>query len=95
MKFKECFSVSVLAVALALTAACAGAKSPNSIQDVVLPSPSPTPAPAPKEIVAADLKKLRWIEGSWRGTGGGVPTFMNVTGLKMIPRWWSRLWMKR
>jgi hypothetical protein len=76
MSFKEFFSVAVLAVALALIpAACAGAKSPPSIQNVVLPSPSPTPAPAPKEIVAADLKKLRWIEGSWRGTGGGVPTF--------------------
>ena len=25
--------------------------------------------PQPKTITAADLKKLRWIEGSWRGTG--------------------------
>jgi hypothetical protein len=26
-------------------------------------------SPQPKTISAADLKRLRWIEGSWRGTG--------------------------
>ena len=30
---------------------------------------SPSPSPSPKAINAADLRKLRWIEGSWRGTG--------------------------
>ena len=29
----------------------------------------------PRLLTAADLQKLRWIEGSWRGTGGGVPPF--------------------
>ena len=28
-----------------------------------------SPSPSPKAINAADLTKLRWIEGSWRGTG--------------------------
>ena len=28
-----------------------------------------TPTPKPKLITTADLQKLRWIEGSWRGTG--------------------------
>jgi hypothetical protein len=28
-----------------------------------------------KKITAADLKKLRWIEGTWRGTGGDKPFF--------------------
>jgi hypothetical protein len=28
-----------------------------------------TRSPSPKAINAADLTKLRWIEGSWRGTG--------------------------
>ena len=28
-----------------------------------------SPTPQPKTITAADLTKLRWIEGSWRGTG--------------------------
>lgn len=28
-----------------------------------------TPAVSPKKITPADLPKLRWIEGTWRGTG--------------------------
>jgi hypothetical protein len=31
--------------------------------------------PAPGTFTEADLKKLRWIEGTWRGTGDGVPPF--------------------
>lgn len=34
-----------------------------------------TPSPSPKLINAADLAKLRWIEGSWRGTGDGQSPF--------------------
>jgi hypothetical protein len=34
-----------------------------------------TQTPKPKLITTADLQKLRWIEGSWRGTGGGQPPF--------------------
>ena len=29
----------------------------------------------PASITAEGLQKLKWIEGSWRGTGGGVPAF--------------------
>ncbi len=29
----------------------------------------PSPTPAAKKFSPADLAKLRWIEGSWRGTG--------------------------
>jgi hypothetical protein len=32
-------------------------------------------APKPKTLTAADLQKLRWIEGSWRGTGVNQPPF--------------------
>lgn len=28
-----------------------------------------SPAPSPKKITPGDLAKLRWIEGTWRGTG--------------------------
>jgi len=31
---------------------------------------------AGKSFDTADLKKLRWIEGTWRGTGGGVAPFV-------------------
>lgn len=29
-----------------------------------------------RTFTANDLKKLRWIEGTWRGTGGGVAPFV-------------------
>jgi hypothetical protein len=29
----------------------------------------------PKKLTAADLQKLRWIEGTWRGTGETTPPF--------------------
>jgi hypothetical protein len=32
-------------------------------------------SPSPKLITTADLVKLRWIEGSWRGTGDEQPPF--------------------
>jgi hypothetical protein len=32
-------------------------------------SPTNQQSPQPKTLTAADLTKLRWIEGSWRGTG--------------------------
>jgi hypothetical protein len=34
-----------------------------------------TQTPKPKVITIADLQKLRWIEGSWRGTSAGQPPF--------------------
>lgn len=32
-------------------------------------------APKPVQVQPADVKKLAWIEGSWRGTGEGIPPF--------------------
>ena len=31
--------------------------------------------PKPTTLTTADLQKLRWIEGSWRGTGVNQPAF--------------------
>ena len=33
------------------------------------------PQPTPAKLAPADLEKLRWIEGTWRGTGGEKPFF--------------------
>ena len=33
------------------------------------------PTPTPKTITTADLRKLKWIEGTWRGTGETQPPF--------------------
>ena len=35
----------------------------------------PTPAVTAKTITTADLQKLKWIEGTWRGTGEVQPPF--------------------
>ena len=37
---------------------------------------TPSPTVTIKTFTASDLQKLRWIEGTWRGTGGGVPPFV-------------------
>ena len=37
---------------------------------------TPSPFVPGRTFNTADLKKLRWIEGTWRGTGGGVPPFV-------------------
>jgi hypothetical protein len=56
-------------LALSSVGGCARTPSNTSTQNVSAPSPSP------KLLTVADLAKLRWIEGSWRGTGGDVPPF--------------------
>jgi hypothetical protein len=38
-------------------------------------APQAPQAPKPATLTAADLQKLRWIEGSWRGTGIDQPPF--------------------
>jgi hypothetical protein len=59
-------SIIVMAVAASLTFVIAGcAQKPTST-----PAQTTSPAkPILKNITPADLAKLRWIEGSWRGTG--------------------------
>lgn len=50
-------------------AGCAHNQSGSPAQKTSVPSPSP------KLITVADLMKLRWIEGSWRGAGDQQPPF--------------------
>jgi len=57
---------------------CAQTKSDSAAQNAASqssPVASVTRSPVPKQITPADLTKLRWIEGAWRGTGGEVPPF--------------------
>lgn len=41
---------------------CAGTESASTVQEG-------QSQPTPKRISTSDLKRLRWIEGAWRGTG--------------------------
>lgn len=53
-------------VTLTGAVACSGAASNSNNQTTAV---APTPAVTPKTITTADLQKLKWIEGTWRGTG--------------------------
>ena len=55
-------SLSYLIVVVMLCLSCTG-KAPQ------------TATPKPKSLITADLQKLRWIEGSWRGSGVDQPFF--------------------
>lgn len=63
----------VLTSGLVLLTVNGCARNPSS--DAAQRSSAPAPSPSPKLITTADLKKLRWIEGSWRGTGDGQAPF--------------------
>jgi len=64
--------VLLLLLALLNFVACAKTESQPPAQS----SPAAvSPSPVPKQITPAELAKLRWIEGTWRGTGGDVPPF--------------------
>lgn len=59
------FSLIISIVVLFSVVSCA--KSPsNQVNEA---QNAASPAPSPRNITASDLAKLRWIEGSWRGTG--------------------------
>lgn len=67
---RKLFLSVLIAGALFLASGCAQTRSKTNAQ--ATPSPSVTR----RTFTSADLKKLRWIEGTWRGTGGGVPPFV-------------------
>lgn len=64
------FSRYLLLCSLVLTAGCnkPGAESTSQSQPPAS-MPAATPAATPVPITAAELQKLKWIEGTWRGTG--------------------------
>lgn len=70
-KFHINLAVGTLAAILVLIAACTRSPTTTQVQSPATPAQSSaTPSkPILKNITPADLAKLRWIEGSWRGTG--------------------------
>jgi hypothetical protein len=64
------FSLIFCTVVLGSLVGCARPSTPsNEMQSGAAPPPSP------KTITPADLVRLRWIEGTWRGTGATQPPF--------------------
>jgi hypothetical protein len=67
---KRLLLTALILIALALNLlACNRGPSGSSQQSTA------TATPAPAKITADDLQKLRWIEGTWRGSGYETPFF--------------------
>lgn len=49
--------------------ACTACNRPASKATNQSPRPAATAASSPQRLTTADLQKLKWIEGSWKGTG--------------------------
>jgi hypothetical protein len=77
MRNHQFLLIGFLLALLGILAGCARMQSHYEAHSTASPLPvtSPKPWPTPIDIKAADLEKLHWIEGSWRGTGGDVAPF--------------------
>lgn len=77
MRNKHLFLLLVFSFAfIGNLSGCTGQKSHYSEQTASPPVTSTTsPAPTPIQLTQADLVKLQWIVGTWRGKGGDVPAF--------------------
>ena len=61
MQHQKSLTVTLVTIFLSLIVACASSNTS--------PQTNATPKPLPKTISTAELARLRWIEGSWKGTG--------------------------
>jgi len=74
----------ILALAAALGAGCSGTETAtNSAANAPVTDPrateSPAAGPTPsKSITDADVAKLKWLEGNWRGMDGEKPFYERI-----------------
>ena len=66
---RQIFSLVLTAIVLCFVSSCARIGTTTSAQAASFQSVGG------RAFNSIDLKKLRWIEGTWRGTGGGVAPF--------------------
>ncbi len=66
MKSKIVACSAFIALLLLVAAGCARTKPNDAAQSPAAPTAN---SPTPQRIAVGDLAKLRWIEGTWRGTG--------------------------
>lgn len=57
---------------LALAAFLMGCADSNSSNSIAFP---PVTANWKKDVLADDIARIKWLEGTWRGTGGGQEPF--------------------
>jgi hypothetical protein len=79
MRKHQFLLVVFLLALLGILAGCARMQSHYVAHNTASSTPtaisSPKPWPTPIDIKPADMEKLHWIEGSWRGTGGDIAPF--------------------
>lgn len=63
---KSAFLYLIISTVVLLNVAGCGPSPSNSVNEA---QNAASPAPNPKKMTPDDLAKLRWIEGTWRGTG--------------------------
>lgn len=67
-------AVLVITAGAACTKSEAQKAQPGTAANVAQTTPAPQATPS-KSITAADIAKLKWIEGTWRGMDGEKPFF--------------------
>ena len=77
LKLKYVFAFAIFAaISLPAVIGCNSKPQATSANTQATALPQATPSPAtPAKLTAEDLKKLRWIQGTWRGTGVSQPAF--------------------
>lgn len=65
-----------LTAILACSAAMASTAAAQQANGTALTPPPKAVAGTAVVVSKEQLSSLRWLEGTWRGTGGGVPTFV-------------------
>jgi hypothetical protein len=67
---------AIIALATLVLAACdPPARAPAAPAPAAAPGASAATRAAAARVTVADLRKLRWIEGTWRGSGDGQAAF--------------------
>lgn len=66
----------VITLFIALAAACSSGPGPNT-NTAAAETPKPAVTPS-GQFTDADIAKLKWLEGSWKGTGGEKPFFERI-----------------
>jgi hypothetical protein len=71
------FTIFLSSALFAAVAGCTvpGSGSINGATSPAAASPTPSTAVPSKKFTPADLAKLKWIEGDWKGTGDGQEAF--------------------
>ena len=67
-------SLIVAAFIVVSVTACSDYKAQSNDAAAAAPTPRPAATPA-KNLTAADIAKIKWLEGTWRGMDGDKPFF--------------------